>query len=361
MPPNPSELLQSHAMAELSRAAGAFDVVFRAPPLLPVTDSALLAAQVDGLLLVARHGRQPGAVARRPPAGQRSCQDRRGGGEHGSCQKAGVRTATVRVRPRRRAVEAYEATEIRRARSAEGGGLTEWCWPAGDVSLGNTVGDAPGPTACSSEILLVVRHLYRRGGDLVLKPILSVRRHRAVLSAVFDVAVWVLTFVVSGWLRYDSVSDRVPWGVIALTGLGAGGLYLVLSMLTGLHGGRSSTGSLEQMMQLGVTIFATGGAVFGLNLVFQVVPRSIPAAATAAAGVCGVGAGIVAQSQRAAGSLDEDGAIRVLIVGAGHAGRELVGSMLHDAPPFMEAGGSARRRPQQAAVKDTRRPRARDD
>ena len=59
IPPNPSELLQSHAMAELVvDLRQRFDVVLiDAPPLLPVTDSALLAAQCDGLLLVTRHGR----------------------------------------------------------------------------------------------------------------------------------------------------------------------------------------------------------------------------------------------------------------------------------------------------------------
>ncbi|WP_137293518.1 polysaccharide biosynthesis tyrosine autokinase [Nocardioides dongxiaopingii] len=58
-PPNPSELLQSHAMAGLiSDLRDRFDVVLLdAPPLLPVTDAALLAAQSDGMLVVVRHGK----------------------------------------------------------------------------------------------------------------------------------------------------------------------------------------------------------------------------------------------------------------------------------------------------------------
>jgi capsular exopolysaccharide synthesis family protein len=58
-PPNPSELLQSHAMAELIRdLRSRFDVVLLdAPPLLPVTDAALLAAQSDGLIMTVRHGK----------------------------------------------------------------------------------------------------------------------------------------------------------------------------------------------------------------------------------------------------------------------------------------------------------------
>lgn len=59
IPPNPAELLQSNAMTDLlKRLRSDYDVVVvDAPPLLPVTDAALLAAQADGALLVVRHGK----------------------------------------------------------------------------------------------------------------------------------------------------------------------------------------------------------------------------------------------------------------------------------------------------------------
>ncbi|RJS45416.1 polysaccharide biosynthesis tyrosine autokinase [Nocardioides cavernaquae] len=59
VPPNPAELLQSQAMASLLTAArSTYDViVIDAPPLLPVTDAALLASMTDGALLVVRHSR----------------------------------------------------------------------------------------------------------------------------------------------------------------------------------------------------------------------------------------------------------------------------------------------------------------
>ncbi|GAW51810.1 MULTISPECIES: polysaccharide biosynthesis tyrosine autokinase [unclassified Nocardioides] len=59
IPPNPAELLQSNAMADLVKQLRAdYDmVVVDAPPLLPVTDAALLATQADGALLVVRYGR----------------------------------------------------------------------------------------------------------------------------------------------------------------------------------------------------------------------------------------------------------------------------------------------------------------
>src|SRR5680860_397476 len=59
LPPNPAELLQSLAMGEvLTRLRAEYDVIIiDAPPLLPVTDAALLASQSDGALIVVRHGK----------------------------------------------------------------------------------------------------------------------------------------------------------------------------------------------------------------------------------------------------------------------------------------------------------------
>lgn len=59
VPPNPSELLQSQAMVDvLAEARATYDVVIvDVPPLLTVTDAALVAARCDGTLLVARHGK----------------------------------------------------------------------------------------------------------------------------------------------------------------------------------------------------------------------------------------------------------------------------------------------------------------
>jgi tyrosine-protein kinase len=59
VPPNPSELLTTQHMAKvLDELSQSFDfVLIDTPPLLPVTDAALLAGRYDGALLVVRHGR----------------------------------------------------------------------------------------------------------------------------------------------------------------------------------------------------------------------------------------------------------------------------------------------------------------
>jgi len=57
-PPNPAEVLDTQAMRELfGKLRAAYDVVIvDAPPLLPVADAAILLTEVDGALLVTRHG-----------------------------------------------------------------------------------------------------------------------------------------------------------------------------------------------------------------------------------------------------------------------------------------------------------------
>lgn len=58
-PPNAAELLQSEAMEKLlDEFRGRYDmVIIDSPPLLPVTDAAVLATRADGALVVLRHGR----------------------------------------------------------------------------------------------------------------------------------------------------------------------------------------------------------------------------------------------------------------------------------------------------------------
>lgn len=65
-PPNPSELLGSPAMREiLAEAKEKFDVVlFDSPPLLAVTDAAVLSTMVDGTVLVVRMGSTAREAAR---------------------------------------------------------------------------------------------------------------------------------------------------------------------------------------------------------------------------------------------------------------------------------------------------------
>jgi receptor protein-tyrosine kinase len=59
IPPNPTEILQSGATRNLLKSLrDMFEVVIiDAPPLLPVADAGILATEVDGAIVVIRHGR----------------------------------------------------------------------------------------------------------------------------------------------------------------------------------------------------------------------------------------------------------------------------------------------------------------
>src|SRR5262249_25612528 len=58
LPPNPSELLGSRAMADLlQHLSSRYDrIIIDTPPLLAVTDAAVVAAQADGVIFVTRSG-----------------------------------------------------------------------------------------------------------------------------------------------------------------------------------------------------------------------------------------------------------------------------------------------------------------
>ena len=66
-PPNPAELLNGqHFRKLLAEVRTRFDrVLIDSPPAVPVTDPAILATLVDGVLLIVRHGKTPREAAAR--------------------------------------------------------------------------------------------------------------------------------------------------------------------------------------------------------------------------------------------------------------------------------------------------------
>jgi polysaccharide biosynthesis transport protein len=70
LPPNPSELLASPLFGDfVAEVAARFDVILiDSPPVLPVTDAAILATRVDGVILVCQLGRVARAALKRSKA-----------------------------------------------------------------------------------------------------------------------------------------------------------------------------------------------------------------------------------------------------------------------------------------------------
>ena len=163
--------------------------------------------------------------------------------------------------------------------------------------------------------------------------IVQLRRFRALISVAFDSACWVFSYFAFAWLRFDAEATSVPWMEVGAVALGNAVLYVLLAKLVRLHEGRAKMGSLEEMLLLGSVMAGAGLTVFVVNLATQWVPRSVPAGATMLALVLAAWA---RASWRRFGEMDaeklagDDNATRVLVVGAGEAGSQLVGSMLRD-------------------------------
>jgi FlaA1/EpsC-like NDP-sugar epimerase len=159
-----------------------------------------------------------------------------------------------------------------------------------------------------------------------------IRRRRAALAIGYDTLAWLVAYWVFAWLRFDTVLASVPWLEVTLVGFATAALYVIVGAAVRLHQGRANTASLEEMMLLGMVTMGSGLVVFLLNLYAQWIPRTVPAGAT-------FGALVVAAWGRAAWrrlrerddeGLRHEGSSRVIVVGAGEAGRELIGSMLRD-------------------------------
>ena len=158
------------------------------------------------------------------------------------------------------------------------------------------------------------------------------RRHRTTLLVAYDAAAWLFSFALFAWLRYDQATVDVPWGPVLLVGLMTAGLYACCAWFTQLHRGRATTATLEEMVLLGVVVLSVGAVVTAVNMLLLFIPRSVPPAATL--GMLVLAAWGRAAWRRIRERSDESGqrpgGSKVLVVGGGEAGRELIASMFRD-------------------------------
>lgn len=160
----------------------------------------------------------------------------------------------------------------------------------------------------------------------------ALRSQRTVAIAAFDVCAWIGCFALFAWLRYDQVTTVVPWREVVLVAAATAAAYAVIGWATQLHRGRSAIASLEEMVLLGFVVAGVGTIVTVLNMVFLWIPRSVPPGATF--GMLVVAAWGRAIWRRARERHDESlrnrGGSKVLLIGGGDAGRDLISSMLRD-------------------------------
>jgi FlaA1/EpsC-like NDP-sugar epimerase len=158
------------------------------------------------------------------------------------------------------------------------------------------------------------------------------RRYAPLLKVSYDTLAWAAATTVATLLRYEQ-PKLAPWHEVVAMAATLAAIYLALSLVTRMILGRAPTGSFEEMLLVTTLAIVSGILVFLGNLHEIFVARSVPVGATICFVVAaGLGRGLWRSLvERPLTTRLSASSSRVLVVGAGVAGRELVGSMLRDA------------------------------
>ncbi|MGC4110518.1 MAG: nucleoside-diphosphate sugar epimerase/dehydratase [Nocardioides sp.] len=153
-----------------------------------------------------------------------------------------------------------------------------------------------------------------------------------MIKAGFDCVAWFVATAIATSLRYSDLPG-VPRRDAAVVAASLALIYLVAGLTIRLHQGRTRTGSLEEIVQVGLVAAFAGGVVAFVNGPQVWVARSVPVGATICfVVIAGLGrAAWRSYAQRTAAPRPADASrVRTLIAGAGDAGHDLVVSMLRD-------------------------------
>ncbi|KGM13503.1 polysaccharide biosynthesis protein [Cellulomonas bogoriensis] len=150
--------------------------------------------------------------------------------------------------------------------------------------------------------------------------------------ALFDAGAWIVAVVAATWLRYDfEAGPALAVGTFLFAGL-AVLAHLIVGSLIGPYVVGHQRGSFEEVADLAVTVAVVTPPLLLWTFVVDpiVVPRSIPvvAAVFALMGMCT--ARYVFRTFRSRRQVPAASARRVVVFGAGDAGRALVRSMRAD-------------------------------
>jgi FlaA1/EpsC-like NDP-sugar epimerase len=154
------------------------------------------------------------------------------------------------------------------------------------------------------------------------------RSHRHLCLAGFDLVAWGCALALQAWARrdFDLVHDATAyWSLISV-------VFLVVAAWLGLHQGRAAVATLDETLLLGLTVLVSSAGGFALSLLVlrSQVPRSVPVTAAFLALVIMWWARALWRTidEHARLSSSHDGAVPVLVLGAGEAGRQLVRSII---------------------------------
>lgn len=169
------------------------------------------------------------------------------------------------------------------------------------------------------------------------------RNRRLVSLGLLDVSAWMVALYFATALRLEDLAvvprstltatDAVPlFGVLAV-GAVAGAAHLLTAWLFRLHHGRSAMASIDELFLLGTVVALAGVVATLFNVVSPAVgvPHSAPIIAAFLTFCLAAWArGLWRLVTRERVGMSRATAPRVVIVGAGEGGRQLVASMLND-------------------------------
>lgn len=151
------------------------------------------------------------------------------------------------------------------------------------------------------------------------------RRSKRIALLAIDFAIWILSFLVSAFLRYSNTWDPAPWAATLVIGSVAAVLFVALCGALRMYSGRHRPGSLDEAFLValcgaGIGVLTT--VVLALPTDSRALGLSVPLAASAMAvlGCLSVRAAYRMNRER---SKRGEGGIRAVIVGAGEAGTRL--------------------------------------
>ncbi len=166
------------------------------------------------------------------------------------------------------------------------------------------------------------------------------RRRRGTL-VLLDATAWFTSVTAFAYLRYIDIRGGIPWAE-TVTGIAmAIGIHLTIGTLLWLYDGRYRIGSKDEVITVALTVLITAVGLEGASLLFgngRLLAVSIPMSGGAGALTIALGVRLLWRSLRES-LARPSGAAPSLVLGAGCAGRQLIGNMLSDPnSPYLPVG-----------------------
>jgi len=165
----------------------------------------------------------------------------------------------------------------------------------------------------------------------------------------FDAAIWFVAIYGATWLRFDFKYAPVFVAATLLFAVAAVAGHFLVGAFIGPYAVGHQRGSFEETTDISRTVVVTTGGLVVWALIADppVIPRSVPVVAGALALVGMFAVRFLIRSWRSLHNASQENERRVIVFGAGDAGRRLL--LLHDArraERVLPGRGSGRRQDQ---------------